>query len=88
MRTRSFGLLGTMLRLGRVTAFVCSGRAVTVSVSHHREVLGSFKTPEACSFCSNVSLAADHALQTLGARRVAIVDIDVHHGNGTEEVRG
>jgi len=30
-------------------------------------------------------LAADHALQALGARRVAIIDIDVHHGNGTEE---
>lgn len=35
-------------------------------------------------FClfSNVSLAADHAIKTLGARRVAIIDWDVHHGNG------
>jgi acetoin utilization deacetylase AcuC-like enzyme len=32
-----------------------------------------------CCF-SNVSLAADHALATLGAKRVAIVDWDVHHG--------
>ena len=38
-------------------------------------------------FCvySNVSLAAHHALDGLGLARVAVVDWDVHHGNGTEE---
>lgn len=37
-------------------------------------------------FCllNNVAIAAAHAL-TLGFRRVAIVDWDVHHGNGTQE---
>jgi acetoin utilization deacetylase AcuC-like enzyme len=37
-------------------------------------------------FCvfSNTALAALHARHALGARRVAIVDWDVHHGNGTE----
>ncbi len=32
-----------------------------------------------CCF-SNVSLAAAHAIAKLGAKRVAIVDWDVHHG--------
>ena len=37
-------------------------------------------------FCllNNVAIAAAHARATLGARRVAIVDFDVHHGNGTQ----
>src|SRR5262249_29072294 len=39
----------------------------------------------AMGFCfyNNVAVAAAHA-RTLGARRVAIVDYDVHHGNGTQ----
>jgi acetoin utilization deacetylase AcuC-like enzyme len=38
-------------------------------------------------FClfNNVALAAAHALQRRGLRRVAIVDFDVHHGNGTQD---
>jgi len=41
----------------------------------------------AMGFClySNVAIGAKLAL-TLGARRVAIVDFDVHHGNGTQSV--
>jgi acetoin utilization deacetylase AcuC-like enzyme len=37
-------------------------------------------------FCifANTALAAAHARQALGLSRVAIVDWDVHHGNGTE----
>ncbi len=37
-----------------------------------------------CIF-NNVALAALHLRQTHGLRRVAIVDWDVHHGNGTQE---
>ena len=38
-------------------------------------------------FCifNNVAIAARHAQQR-GRRRIAIIDIDVHHGNGTEEI--
>ena len=37
-------------------------------------------------FClfNNVAVAAKHALDARGLARVAIVDFDVHHGNGTQ----
>jgi len=39
-------------------------------------------------FCifNNVAVAARHAIQVHGIERVAIIDFDVHHGNGTEEI--
>jgi len=39
-------------------------------------------------FCifNNVAVAARHAVQAHGLQRVAIVDFDVHHGNGTEDI--
>jgi acetoin utilization deacetylase AcuC-like enzyme len=39
-------------------------------------------------FCifNNVAVAALHALEAHGLERVAIVDFDVHHGNGTEDI--
>jgi len=43
---------------------------------------------EAMGFCffNNVTVAARHALDVRGLSRVAIVDFDVHHGNGTEDI--
>ena len=38
-----------------------------------------------CIFC-NVAIAARYAQAELGLARVAIVDYDVHHGNGTEAI--
>ncbi len=42
----------------------------------------------AMGFCifNNVAVGAAHALEQHGLDRVAIVDFDVHHGNGTEDI--
>ncbi|MFC3683294.1 histone deacetylase family protein [Hydrogenophaga luteola] len=43
---------------------------------------------QAMGFCfvNNVAVAAKYALERHGLQRVAIVDFDVHHGNGTEDI--
>ena len=42
----------------------------------------------AMGFCffNNVAVGAAHAMNAHGLERVAVVDVDVHHGNGTEDV--
>lgn len=49
---------------------------------HHAE------RSKAMGFCffNNVAVGAAHALAEHGIERVAIVDFDVHHGNGTEDI--
>jgi acetoin utilization deacetylase AcuC-like enzyme len=49
---------------------------------HHAE------PSRAMGFClfANVSIAARHALDSLGAERVLVLDWDVHHGNGTNTI--
>ena len=66
---------------------VLSGKAKNAFVAmrppgHHAE-----KTT-AMGFClfGNVAIAAKHALERHGLTRVAIVDFDVHHGNGTQDL--
>jgi acetoin utilization deacetylase AcuC-like enzyme len=43
---------------------------------------------QAMGFCfvNNVAVAAKCALERHGLKRVAIIDFDVHHGNGTEDI--
>ena len=49
---------------------------------HHAE------SARAMGFCifNNVAVGVAHAIAQHGLQRVAIVDFDVHHGNGTEEI--
>jgi acetoin utilization deacetylase AcuC-like enzyme len=58
------------------------GYALTRPPGHHA-------TPgRAMGFCllNNIALAAEYLIQVGGAARVAIVDIDLHHGNGTQDI--
>jgi acetoin utilization deacetylase AcuC-like enzyme len=49
---------------------------------HHAERARSM------GFClfNNIAIAAEHLIQRRGVKRVAIVDFDVHHGNGTQHI--
>jgi acetoin utilization deacetylase AcuC-like enzyme len=42
----------------------------------------------ACGFCifNNVAVAAKYLLKRYGLKRVSIIDIDAHHGNGTQDI--
>jgi acetoin utilization deacetylase AcuC-like enzyme len=69
------------------TDAVLSGQAVNAFCSvrppgHHAT------RDETMGFCffNNVAVAARHALDVHGLQRVAIIDFDVHHGNGTEDI--
>lgn len=61
---------------GRYENAFCSVRPP----GHHAE------PARAMGFCffNNVAIAARHALEVRGLERVAVIDFDVHHGNGTE----
>jgi len=43
---------------------------------------------QAMGFCfyNNVAVAAAHAMEIYGLKRIALIDFDVHHGNGTEAI--
>ncbi|MFO1114809.1 MAG: histone deacetylase family protein [Beijerinckiaceae bacterium] len=49
---------------------------------HHAERA----TPMGFCFFNNAAVAARHAQKVHGAERVAIMDFDVHHGNGTQDI--
>eukprot|EP00934_Nitzschia_sp_Nitz4_P004319 Nitzschia sp. Nitz4//scaffold93_size78505//34867//38603//NITZ4_005420-RA/size78505-augustus-gene-0.49-mRNA-1//-1//CDS//3329560288//4309//frame0 len=57
---------------------------------HHAGINGLLDGGESCGFCifNSVAAGAMHAIsdERLLCDRCAIVDIDVHHGNGTEEI--
>lgn len=59
-----------------------TGLALTRPPGHHA-------TPGwGMGFCllNNVALAVEALIQDQGARRLAIVDLDMHHGNGTQDI--
>jgi acetoin utilization deacetylase AcuC-like enzyme len=71
----------------RAVELVTSGECATAFCAvrppgHHAE------RRRAMGFClfNNVAVGIAHALEACGIQRVAVVDFDVHHGNGTEEI--
>ena len=79
LRAAGAGILATDLVIARkAEAAFCSVRPP----GHHAE------RARAMGFCffNNVAVAAAHALDHHGLARVAVVDFDVHHGNGTENI--
>ncbi|WP_372611541.1 histone deacetylase family protein [Aquicoccus sp.] len=78
-RAAGAGILGVdLIMAGEVHAAFCAVRPP----GHHAE------RGRAMGFClfDNIAVAAAHALEAHGLNRVAIVDFDVHHGNGTEDI--
>lgn len=67
-----------MIMDGKTDAVFCNVRPP----GHHAE------RARAMGFCiiNNVAVAAAHALAHHGLQRVAIIDFDVHHGNGTQDI--
>ncbi len=79
LRSAGAGILATDLVVsGEVENAFCGVRPP----GHHAE------RARAMGFCffNNIAVAASHALDAYGLERVAIIDFDVHHGNGTEDI--
>lgn len=57
---------------------------------HHAGLEGLLDSASSCGFCifNNVMVGAMHAMEKYPEtiRKIAIVDFDVHHGNGTQEI--
>ncbi len=65
-----------------LTSVVPSAFVLTRPPGHHAE------RDRAMGFCifNNAALAAEYAVRRHGLGRVAVVDWDVHHGNGTQKI--
>src|SRR3954464_12981455 len=61
---------------------VANAFVATRPPGHHAETA----TPMGFCLFNHAAIAARHAQKTHGAERVAIVDFDVHHGNGSQDI--
>ncbi len=79
LRSAGAGILATdMVMAGEIENAFCAIRPP----GHHAER----NKPMGFCFLNNIAIAARHALEAHGLERVAVVDFDVHHGNGTEDI--
>ena len=79
LRAAGSGVLATDLVMeGKADNAFCSVRPC----GHHAESDRAM----GFSFFNNIAVAAVHAVEHWGLDRVAVIDFDVHHGNGTEEM--
>jgi acetoin utilization deacetylase AcuC-like enzyme len=79
LRAAGAGMFGVdLIMKGEANPVFCAIRPP----GHHAE------RDQAMGFClfNNIALAAAHALGHHRLERIAIVDFDVHHGNGTEDI--
>jgi len=79
LRAAGAAVLGTDLVMeGKADQVFCSVRPP----GHHAE------RRRAMGFClfNNVAVGVAHAFEQHGLERIAVVDFDVHHGNGTEDI--
>jgi acetoin utilization deacetylase AcuC-like enzyme len=65
-----------------MTGKVANAFVATRPPGHHAETA----TPMGFCLFNNAAIAARHAQKQHGAERVAIVDFDVHHGNGSQDI--
>lgn len=78
-----YGVGGTIEGVDRVLDGINKNAFVAVRPPGHHAT-----RDKAMGFCfvNNVAIGAYHAVNQHGLERVAIIDIDVHHGNGTENI--
>ena len=79
LRAAGAAVLGTDLVMsGQASVAVCNVRPP----GHHAEraAAGGF------CFFNNIAIGIRHALEVYGLERVALIDFDVHHGNGSEDI--
>jgi acetoin utilization deacetylase AcuC-like enzyme len=65
-----------------MTGKIANAFVATRPPGHHAETA----TPMGFCLFNNAAIAARHAQRQHGAERVAIVDFDVHHGNGSQDI--
>lgn len=79
LRSAGAGVMAVdMVMRGEIENAFCAIRPP----GHHAERA----KPMGFCFFNNVAVAIRHALEVHGLERVAVIDFDVHHGNGTEDI--